>query len=112
GQQSDSNSRDNAFSVSLLAGYAPGLEAETYGEGYARRIPAGSVVVLQMHYSNFKGALTRPETDQTSIGLTFSKTPPSQLSKMAVTRAVSNMFFKIPAGDPNYEITSCMSVYQ
>ena len=107
-----SNSRDNGFSGSLLAGYAPGLEPETYGEAFARRIPAGSVVMLQMHYSNFKGALTKPETDQTSVGLTFSKTPASQLNKMAVTRAVSNMFFKIPAGDPNHEVTSCMTFDQ
>jgi hypothetical protein len=107
-----SNSRDNGFSGSLLAGYAPGLEEDNYGEGYAKRIPAGSVVVFQMHYSNFKGGLNKPETDQTSIGLTFSKTPPSQLSKMAVTRAVSNMFFKIPAGDPNHEVTSCMTFDQ
>src|SRR5215471_5322964 len=104
-----SNSRDNGFSGSLLAGYAPGMEADTYGEGHARRIPAGSVVVFQMHYSNFKGALNKPETDQTSIGLTLSKTPASQMSKMVVTRGVSNHFFKLPAGDPNHEVTSCFT---
>jgi hypothetical protein len=104
-----SNSRDQGFSGSLLAGYAPGMDADSLGDGYARRIPAGSVVVFQMHYSNFKGALNQPETDQTSIGLTLSKAPPSQMSKMVVTRGVSNHFFKLPAGDPNHEVTSCMT---
>jgi hypothetical protein len=104
-----SNSKDQGFSGSLLAGYAPGMDADTFGDGYARRIPAGSVVVFQMHYSNFKGALNKPETDQTSIGLTLSKAPASQMSKMVVTRGVSNHFFKLPAGDPNHEVTSCMT---
>jgi len=104
-----SNSRDNGFSGSLLAGYAPGMGPDTYGESYARRIPAGSVVVFQMHYSNFKGAMNKPETDQTSIGLTLSTTPASQMNKMVVTRGVSNHFFKLPAGDPNHEVTSCFT---
>jgi mono/diheme cytochrome c family protein len=91
----------------LLAGYAPGLEATVYSPGIAKRLPAGSTIMFQVHYSSFRGALEKPEKDRTKVGLIFAKEPPD---KMAVTFAAANVMFKIPAGADNHEVTACQTV--
>jgi len=87
----------------LLASYAPGKGADIYPEGTAKRIPAGSTVVLQIHYSSFHGRLDRPQKDQTIVGMIFAKSPPV---KRAITSTVPNHFFKIPAGAANHQVTA------
>jgi hypothetical protein len=52
----------------LLASYAPGKGPDIYPPGTAKRIPAGSTVVLQIHYSSFHGAIETPQ-DQTAVAL-------------------------------------------
>ncbi|MFL6216501.1 MAG: c-type cytochrome [Blastocatellia bacterium] len=91
----------------LLGGYAPGLEAAVYPAGVAKRLPAGSTIMFQVHYSSFRGALDKPEKDRTKIGLIFAKEPPD---KMAVTFAAANVMFKIPAGSESHEVTACQTV--
>lgn len=90
------------FSI-LLASYAPGKGPDLYDHGMGKRVPAGSVIVLQIHYSSFRGALQKPETDRTSVGLIFARQPPE---KRVVTLTVPNHFFKIPPGADNHEVTA------
>src|SRR4051812_682792 len=52
--------------------YLPGHLAETRPEGYALKIPAGSYLQFQVHYSN---RLNQEVKDKTSIGLVFAKAP-------------------------------------
>ena len=47
-------------------------------EGTARLIKAGSKINFQIHYSRATG---KPETDITSVGLTFAKEPPKQIAR-------------------------------
>ena len=91
----------------LLAGYAPGKAADVLPAGMAKRVPAGSYIMFQMHYSAFAGGLSKPEKDRTRIGLIFAKEPPD---KMLITAAVANASFKIPAGADNHEVKACMTV--
>jgi hypothetical protein len=77
-----------------------------YPEGTARKIPAGSNLGFQIHYSK---ATKKPETDATSVGLIFAKEPPKQVAKRV---DLSNYFFRIPAGDPNVEVTECHTFKQ
>ena len=91
----------------LLAGYAPGLEATVYQPGIAKRLPAGSTIMFQIHYSSFLGGLEKPEIDKTKIGMIFAKEPPD---KMVMTYAAANILFKIPAGAGNHEVTACQTV--
>jgi hypothetical protein len=91
----------------LLAGYAPGLQPTVYQPGVAKKLPAGSTIMFQMHYSAFRGSLEKPELDRTKIGLVFAKEPPD---KVAITFAAANVMFKIPAGDGNHEVTACQEV--
>jgi hypothetical protein len=87
----------------LLASYAPGKGPDVYPPGTAKRIPAGSTIVLQIHYSSFHGSIDTPQKDRTIVGLIFAKEPPA---KRAVTFTVPNQFFKIPPGAPNHRVTA------
>ena len=82
-----------------LAGYAPGDEATILPDGVGRLIKAGSIVVLQMHYTTNGTA----QSDRTSVGLVFSKKP---IEKVAMGGAAMNRLFAIPPGDDSYEVRS------
>ena len=56
----------------ILLVYAPGSGPDKWPETMAKFIPAGSDLVFQMHYTSNGHA----GTDQTSVGMIFSKTPP------------------------------------
>lgn len=90
------------FSI-LLTSYAPGKGPDVYDRGTAKKIPAGSVIVLQVHYSSFRGSLDRPSKDRTSVGLIFAKEAPAN---HVVTLTVPNHFFKVPPGAANHEVTA------
>jgi hypothetical protein len=87
----------------ILAVYAPGRNADVWPEGTAKRIPAGSNIIFQMHYSKTTG---KAETDLTRAGLYFAKAP---VEKMISTRDVQNLLFKIPAGAENHEVKACFT---
>jgi hypothetical protein len=96
------------FSI-LLTSYAPGKDPDVFAPGMAKRIPAGSKIVLQMHYSSFRGALDKPERDRTSLGVIFAKEPPPN---RVVTLTIPNHFFQIPAGAPDHIVTAAYTFDQ
>ncbi len=99
--------RDEEFgSWGMLSSYLPGRGPDVFPEGTARRIPAGSNLSFQIHYSK---ATKKPEVDVTSVGLIFAKEPPRQVAKRV---DLSNYFFRIPAGDPNVEVSECHTFRQ
>ena len=75
----------------LLLVYTPGAAPDRWPEGLAKLIPAGSDIVLQMHYT----ASGKVTTDRTSIGLVFAKQPPT---KRVLTLQLNNDHFVIPPG--------------
>lgn len=79
----------------LLLVYTPGASPDRWPEGMAKLIPAGSDIVLQMHYT----ASGKATSDRTSIGLVFAKQPPA---KRVLTLQLNNGNFVIPPGVPNY----------
>ena len=81
----------------ILTAYTPGKAAEAWGDNRGRLIHAGSDLVLQVHYT----PSGKETTDQTRIGLVFSKQKPAE---RVVTMAASDFLFKIPPGDPNYAV--------
>jgi hypothetical protein len=96
------------FSV-LLTSYAPGKGPDVFPPRTAKRIPAGSQIVLQIHYSRFRGAANQPQRDRTLVGLVFAKEPPQ---KRVVTLTIPNHFFKIPAGAANHQVTAAYTFEQ
>lgn len=85
----------------VIAGYAPGMPPEVFEAGVAKKIPAGSALVLQIHYSKVAGAA---QVDRSSVGFIFTKEPPQ---KRMIKRGIENVFFKIPAGAARHQATAC-----
>lgn len=93
----------------LLASYAPGKGPDVYPPGMAKKIPAGSKIVLQIHYSSFHGMLHQAEKDRTAVALVFAREPPEQ---RIVTLTIPNHFFKIPPGSANERVTAAYTFDQ
>jgi hypothetical protein len=87
----------------LLVGYAPGLQPQISNPGEAKLLKAGSDIVLQLHYTPNGKAVA----DQTKIGLIYSKEPPE---RRVMSMMAANFFLKIPAGNPNYEVHSRLTL--
>jgi hypothetical protein len=83
-----------------LGGLVPGRLYGEFEEGVARRIPAGTDIVLQMHYTTIGQAVV----DQTEIGVVLATGPPAKL-RAEGGGSIPNTTFTIPPGDPNYEVT-------
>ncbi len=81
----------------VLLVYAPGSSPDQWPAGFAKLVPAGSDIVLQMHYTTHG----HPMEDRTSIGLVFSKQPPT---KRVLTLQLTNSTFLIPPGDPDHRV--------
>ncbi|HEY3940175.1 MAG TPA: thiol-disulfide isomerase [Bryobacteraceae bacterium] len=81
----------------ILLVYAPGSLPDRWPPGFAKFVPAGSDIVLQMHYA-VHGHATE---DDTSIGMVFAKQPPV---KRVLTLQLTNDRFRIPPGDPAYRV--------
>lgn len=81
----------------LLMVYTPGNSYDEWPPGIAKRIKAGSDLVLQLHYTA-NGTATQ---DRTRIGIVFAKEPPKQA---VLSLQMSNDRFVIPPGDPDYRV--------
>jgi hypothetical protein len=82
----------------ILAIYTPGQSAAPLPPGMARKIPAGSDLVFQLHYTPAGKAVT----DRTSLGLVFSSEPPE---KRVFTLQLGTAAFRIPPGEPNHRVS-------
>lgn len=82
---------------SLLVGTAPGDSPAIFPVGVGKKIPAGSYILWQMHYTP-NGA---EEWDQSSIGIRVCKEPPQFEAR---TRAILKRRFAIPPGADHVEV--------
>lgn len=80
-----------------LCGYAPGDMPTVLPMGTAKRIPKGSNLIFQVHYT----PNGKVRVDRSSLGLIFAKQPPTS---EAITHGIHNGDFEIPPGDPSYEV--------
>ncbi|MEO6808351.1 MAG: redoxin domain-containing protein [Isosphaeraceae bacterium] len=80
-----------------LGGYTPGEMPSVFPPGVAKLVPAGSNLVLQVHYT----PMGKIKVDQSRVGFIFAKTPPT---RQAVTESIHNPRFVIPPHDANYEV--------
>jgi mono/diheme cytochrome c family protein len=96
--------QDGIGDIVWLAAYAPGTPPIELPQGTAIRVPAGSKILFQMHYSKVAGSVQK---DRSSIGLKFAKQQPE---KEMLVRAVSNTYFHIPAGVENHQVSACWTV--
>jgi hypothetical protein len=82
-----------------LVGFAPGEAAINLPDGQGKLVKAGSILVLQMHYTTNGTA----QKDKTSVGLIFSKKP---VQKILAGGSAMNRSFVIPAGEGHHQVVS------
>ena len=83
----------------FLAAYVPGLRATPYPQGMAKRIPAGSRLVFQIHYTP-NGSKTQ---DLSKIGFLF--TDPAKVKyEVRTTSAANAKGLVIPPGADDYKV--------
>lgn len=82
--------------AATLVGWAPGDMPVRYTPDMARKIPAGSRLLFEVHYTP-DGT---EQTDQSSVGIIFAKKPPLRSVEMNI---LANMIFRIPPRAANYQ---------
>lgn len=87
----------------FFAAYVPGTNAIRYPDGMAKRVPAGSRLKFQLHYTPIGTATT----DQTKLGLVFADKPPVHEVR---TVGIANLGLNIPPGAPNHPHSGRVSV--
>jgi hypothetical protein len=80
-----------------LVNWAVGEDAPVFQPGMGKRIPKGSTLIFQVHYTT-DGT---PGTDRSKIGLIFSKETPKHEVR---TGMIANPLFAIPPGVSDYQI--------
>ncbi|MEM6777932.1 MAG: redoxin domain-containing protein [Planctomycetota bacterium] len=88
-----------AKGIGWVGSYVPGQRATVLPEGHARRVPAGSKLVFQMHYTP-NGT---PQSDRSRVGIW--EADPAQVSHQVMTHVAINHQFEIPP-DTNSHVVS------
>ncbi len=81
-------------------GFAPGMGARKFADGMAMKIPAGSKMRFQMHYTS----VGSEQEDLSSVGFCFVD---AKSVKQEIKGSIcGNVSFRIPPGDGNFEVHS------
>lgn len=86
----------------FLTATGPGERGTTFSAGSGMRIPAGSNLIFQIHYTPNGKAVT----DKAKIGLFYLPAPPESEVR---TLGVQNGQFLIPAGEANHRVESSVT---
>ena len=81
----------------ILFFYVPGYDPAIYAPGQAKRVRAGSDLVLEMHYS----PNGKEESDRSRVGIVFAKEP---VKERVILVNTANMRLAIPAGAPDHRV--------
>ncbi len=85
--------RDGA--TTTLVGWAPGDMPAIYEPGTAKRIPAGSKLIFEVHYTPNGTA----QGDRSSVAVIFAKEPPKRPVEVNI---LANMLLRVPPGASNH----------
>ncbi len=97
-EQKNFRAQDALFN--MIVAYAPGLPPMVGPENSALRIPAGSKLCFQVHYTPNGSS----QTDISEAGLIF--TDAEKVEKEFLTEAAMNYKFKIPPGANDYRVNT------
>jgi mono/diheme cytochrome c family protein len=90
---------ENRWLDGVFAAYAPGAGADAFPGGAGRVLPAGSKLIVQLHYT----ATGRPETDASRLGIYLAEATPDTEYLMT---GPANGDIELPAGDGEYEASA------
>ncbi len=84
--------------IGLLSAYVPGQVRSPLPDGYAQKIPAGSRIVFQMHYT----PSGKPEEDLTQLGLVLMDA--EKVTHEVIALGGIEQEFEIPPGAENHKV--------
>ena len=87
--------RNWALAAATLVGWVPGDMPAVYPPGTAKRVPAGSKLVFEVHYT----PNGKEQADRSSVGIVFAKKPPE---REVETNILANLGLRVPPREPNY----------
>ena len=90
----------------FLVATAPGARPLVLPPGMAKRVPAGSKLKFQMHYTPNGKA----QTDLSSVGLVFAD--PDSVNTVVRTEAAFNIGFSIPPGADDFAVKTMLTMRQ
>lgn len=90
---------EEADPADILAIYTPGSPAAIWPEGMGKKLPAGSDLVLQIHYISKKTAAS----DRTAVGINFLKERPA---RRVLTLQMQDRAIAIPPGAADYHASA------
>ena len=98
------NEKDQFLGIggAMLDVFAPGTNPFPLTDGQARKIPKGSKLVWQVHYT----PTGRIEKDRSKFGMVLAKGPVTEEIR---TATVINAGFRIPANEANYKVEAEMN---
>ncbi|HEY1171569.1 MAG TPA: redoxin family protein [Verrucomicrobiae bacterium] len=100
---SDSFDDERAERDGFFAAYVPGNSSQVYPAGMAKKLPAGSRLHFQIHYT----PTGKATTDRIRVGVVFAKEEPKHVVQVA---GISNPFINIPPGAANHAETAQIKV--
>ena len=80
--------------------FAPGMTPRRLGNGAAIRVPAGSKLVFQCHYT----PNGKEQQDRSYVGFVYAK--PEEVTHEVIGASCGQMTLKIPPHDPNHQVTA------
>ena len=89
--------------IGLLSAFVPGQIRSPLPEGYAQKVPAGSRIVFQMHYT----PTGTPTEDVTRLGLVFAD--PDEVTHEVFALGGVEQEFEIPPGAGNFPVKGSIS---
>ncbi len=99
-RRNDDESDRDITGFGFLAGFAPGTRPMVLEPGYAKKIPAGSRLTFQMHYT----PIGSPQKDRSGIALVFTER--DEVTHLLSTSNTSNTDFVIPPETPDHLVTA------
>ncbi len=88
-----------------IGGFAPGQFVRVYQDGTGMKLPAGTTLIFQMHYT----PAGKPTTDRTKVGVKFAKTRPQTEVRFA---SIVNGSLHIPPGAADQRVDAEMTINQ
>jgi thiol-disulfide isomerase/thioredoxin len=90
----------------FLVGYVPGARLEEWPAGMAKRIPGGSELIFQVHYT----PIGTPQEDHSRLGLCFADR--DKITHEVITTSALQTQFQIPPGAENHVVQGTAPVHQ
>lgn len=93
-----------SFGDKLACVFTPGTPPWEFPAGTAIKVPAGSTLLMQLHYT----PCGTPQKDRSIVGIKFAD--PNTVKTTAQSKFALNLMVDIPPGEPNYKMEASYKV--